>query len=68
MNILFFVIGIIVAIFGVLLVVSPKTIVRMSDILNKTLAIDQEILSRRLIWGILLIIAGVYLFYRYITF
>ena len=67
MNTVFVILGVIITIFGALLIFSPKALVRASDILNKTLATDQVVFSRRLVWGVLLIVAGIYLFYRYMT-
>lgn len=56
--------GVISFIFGLLLIVSPKTITGISDKMNRMInRIDEEVFKYRLGVGICLIIAAIFLFF-----
>ncbi|MBU4446076.1 hypothetical protein KJ656_13525, partial [bacterium] len=51
---------------GVLIIIVPKWLLKVSEIFNRILTVDELIFSRRFFFGILLIIAGLYLIYTFI--
>jgi drug/metabolite transporter (DMT)-like permease len=61
--------GAIALIFGVLLVVSPNSLVRMSEGLNKMVTrVDEQVIKYRIGFGVVLIISAVFLFaYAYLS-
>ncbi len=66
MSLIILIIGIIAFVVGILLLVVPKWLVRAGEVLNRIFATEDIIFSRRLIWGILLIAAGIYLVYTFV--
>lgn len=67
MEYIYLTVGIIAAVVGVLLLFNPKLLVKVGETLNRTLTVDDIIFSRRTIFGILLVITGIFMFYRYIN-
>jgi len=65
MEILFLIATIIVLIFGILLLVSPQSLVKLNAFFNRVVAVDAAIMSRRLIFGAIVIIGGIYMVYIY---
>ncbi|GEM_PF-2642596 len=55
--------GIIVGIFGLLLVLAPKELIKLSEVLNRSLSSDKRVFNGRRIFGLIFILAGIYLFY-----
>lgn len=67
MEYIYLTVGIIAAVVGLLLLFNPKLLVKVGETLNRTLTVDDIIFSRRTIFGILLVITGIFMFYRYIN-
>lgn len=65
MEILFLIATIIVLVFGILLLVSPQTIVKLNEYFNRVVAVDSSIMSRRFIFGAIILIGGIYMVYIY---
>lgn len=61
--------GAVALIFGILLVVSPNALVRMSEGLNKMVTrVDEKVIKYRIGFGVVLIISAVFLFaYAYLS-
>ncbi|MBU0713002.1 hypothetical protein KJ762_12285 [bacterium] len=68
MIVIFLVIGIIALVVGILLMVAPKLLLRAGEVLNRVFSTEDVFFSRRLMWGILLSAAGIYLIYMFIRF
>ena len=66
MEILFLVATIIVLIFGLLLLVSPQSLVKLNEFFNRVVAVDATIMSRRFFVGAIIIIGGIYMLYIYL--
>ena len=60
--------GIIAAIFGVLLIFSPNTILTIERRANKLYMTDAFFLKHRHLIGVFLIVASIYMIYTYLTF
>ena len=60
--------GIIAAIFGVLLIFSPNTILTVERRANKLYMTDAFFLKHRHLIGVFLIVASIYMIYTYLTF
>lgn len=67
MEYIYLTVGIIAAVVGLLLLFNPKLLVKVGETLNRTLTVDDIIFSRRTIFGILLVITGIFMIYRYIN-
>lgn len=67
MQLALLIFGIIVFLTGVLLLVAPKALLMAGEVLNRMLAIDDVIFSQRLIFGIIFILAGAFMIYRYFS-
>lgn len=67
MEYIYLTVGIIAAVVGLLLLFNPKLLVKVGETLNRTLTVDDIIFSKRTIFGILLVITGIFMFYRYIN-
>jgi len=65
MQLVLLILGILVFLTGVLLLLSPKALLKAGEVLNRVLAIDDVIFSQRLIFGVFLILAGAFMIYRY---
>ena len=65
MRILFLIVAIFAMVLGFLLLFAPRLFVRASTILNRIIATDEVILSRRLVFGVFLIGAGIYMIYLF---
>ena len=63
MNILILVTAIFVGVFGILLIIAPKTIIRVQRLTDSIVETDPKLISRRFLWGVLLILAGVHMIY-----
>ncbi|MCK4448688.1 MAG: hypothetical protein KAW56_16595 [Candidatus Marinimicrobia bacterium] len=66
MSLFILIIGIIAFVVGVLIIIVPKWVLKVGEVFNRILTIDDLIFSRRFIFGILLILAGLYLIYTFI--
>ena len=60
--------GIIAAIFGILLIFSPNTILTVERRANKLYMTDAFFLKHRHLIGVFLIVASIYMIYTYLTF
>ncbi|MCH8068043.1 MAG: hypothetical protein IID16_02045 [Candidatus Marinimicrobia bacterium] len=67
MEYIYVAVGIIAVVTGLLLLFNPKLLAKVGETLNRTLAVDEIIFSRRSIFGILLVIAGIFMIYKYIN-
>lgn len=65
MEILFLIATIIVLVFGILLLVSPQSLVKLNEFFNRVVTVDSTIMSRRFIFGTIVIIGGIYMLYIY---
>jgi len=68
MDIVILAIGIIALLTGVLLLLAPETLIKAGEVLNRVLATESIIYSRRVLFGILLVAAGIYLVYVFSQF
>ena len=66
MKILFLVVSIIAFVSGILLLFAPGLLIKVGNVLNQVFTTDEVILSRRLLFGILLIIVGIFMIYRFL--
>ncbi len=62
------IIGMIAAVFGILLIVSPDTILKMERKANQLVMTDPFFMKYRVPLGILLIVGAAYMIYVYISF
>ena len=65
MEILFLLATIIVLIFSILLLVAPQSLLKLNEFFNRVVAIDSTIVSRRFIFGAIILICGIYMAYIY---
>lgn len=61
------IVGILSAIFGLLLIVSPNTILEMERQVNRIIITDPFFIKYRYQLGVILIIGATYMIYTYIT-
>lgn len=64
MEIILTIIGIIGLLFGLALLVLPRSVVRLGEYVNRVLSTDETILAQRLIWGVVFIAAGLAILYK----
>jgi len=67
MEIVFLLAAIIVIISGILLLIAPQYLVKLSKSLNRVVAVEDTIVSRRFVFGTVFLIAGIYMLYVYIN-
>lgn len=63
MNSLLLASGIFVGTFGILLILAPRAIIRIERFTDRIVEKDPKFLSRRFLWGTLLILAGINMIY-----
>jgi len=68
MMIFILVVAIIAAIFGLLLIISPNTILEIEREANRVIITDPLFIKYRYPLGVILIIGAVYMFYVYFSF
>jgi hypothetical protein len=68
MDLVFLGVGIVVGVFGLLLLFAPKTLVHINEVFNRTVTTDPSVVKGSKFTGFALIIVGVYLFYRALQF
>jgi len=61
-------IGIIAAVFGLLLIISPNTILKMERQANRIIMTDPIFMKYRIILGVLLLVGATYMIYTYISY
>ncbi|MCF7800888.1 MAG: hypothetical protein K9N34_02595 [Candidatus Marinimicrobia bacterium] len=64
MDIILLIIGIIGLLFGLALLLYPRSVVRLGEYVNRVLSTDETILAQRLIWGVVFIAAGIAILYK----
>ena len=62
------IIGILSFVFGILLLISPRSIIKLERQANKIIMTDPFFMKYRIIVGISLLIAAAYMIYQYIQF
>ena len=62
------IIGILSFVFGILLLTSPRSIIKLERQANKIIMTDPFFMKYRIIVGISLLIAAAYMIYQYIQF
>mgnify|MGYP001277701059 FL=1 len=66
--IIILIIGIVSLIFGILLLVSPNSIIKMERQANKIVMTDPFFMKNRVILGILLLVAAAFMVYQYFQY
>ncbi len=59
--------GIFVGLFGILLIIAPKVVIRIERLTDHIVETDPKILTRRFLWGVLLILAGTHMIYVWLS-
>jgi len=67
MELVFLLAIIIVIISGILLLIAPQYLVKANELANRIVSIDATIISRRFLFGTIMLIAGIYMLYVYIN-
>ena len=67
MDIIILVIAILAVVFGLLLIVAPDILIRLDEFFNRVFITEDIVFTRRRLFGFILILAGIYLFYNLIT-
>jgi len=63
-NTILLITSIMIILFGVLILIAPNLFDKLSNTLDRVIGLsDVKILSNRIIWGIILFISAIYLFY-----
>lgn len=66
--IIFTVLAAVIIVFGLLLILTPDLLIRLTKVLDRGLIIiDIAVLSKRWLWGAIFLVASVYLFYVLFT-
>lgn len=68
MATLFLVIGIISFLTGVGLLFAPRVLIRIGEWLNRVTTIDETVFSKRILFGVFFIGAGLFFLYYYLRF
>lgn len=66
-NSLFLATGFFVGVFGILLILAPRAVIKIERLTDRIVETDTQIMSRRLLCGALLILAGIHMIYVYVT-
>jgi threonine/homoserine/homoserine lactone efflux protein len=67
MDIIILVIAILAVVFGLLLIVAPDILIKLDEFFNRVFITEDIVFTRRRLFGFILILAGIYLFYNLIT-
>jgi len=67
MEIIILVIAILAVVFGLLLIVAPDILIKLDEFFNRVFITEDIIFTRRRLFGFILILAGIYLFYNLAT-
>ncbi len=64
MEVTLFIVGTISLVFGLGLLFFPRTIIQIGEYMNRVLATDETVMSKRRLWAVLFILAGLAILYR----
>ena len=64
----FLVLGIFVGVYGLLLLIAPRLVLKIDGVVNRVIPLDAKILSRKYLVAAILILAGVYMIYVWATY
>ncbi len=67
MEIIILVIAILAVVFGLLLIVAPDILIKLDEFFNRVFITEDIVFTRRRLFGFILILAGIYLFYNLAT-
>ncbi len=62
------ILGIVLILFALLLFFSPGTILKVEQYASRIYTIDEKIFKHRYIFGVLLILAAIFMIYTYFTY